>query len=130
MPLKDVIAWLNTAATEEDQRLLLHRCLNNKRGRRRSTQKPNAKLYLMKFIFNEVPDHSSKNLVQQGTIRHRIFREIETKRRCYAEYIESGVAPHKCFHYVVTIALSVITDCLICTEYLCSFNLNQSSVYL
>ncbi len=26
-------------------------------------QKPNAKLYLMKCIINEVPDHISKNLV-------------------------------------------------------------------
>ncbi len=26
--------------------------------------------------------------------------------------------PHKCFYYMVTIALAVITDCLICTDYL------------
>ncbi len=35
-----------------------------------------------------------------------------------------------CFHYVITIALSVITDRLICTEYLCVFNLKHSSVHL
>ncbi len=35
-----------------------------------------------------------------------------------------------CFHYVITIALSVITDRLVCTEYKCVFNLNHSSVHL
>ncbi len=35
-----------------------------------------------------------------------------------------------CFHYVVTIVLSVITDHLICTEYLCAFNLNHCSIHL
>ncbi len=35
-----------------------------------------------------------------------------------------------CFHDVVTIALSVITDHLICTEYLCILNLNTvASIY-
>ncbi len=35
-----------------------------------------------------------------------------------------------CFYYVVTIALSVITDCLICMECFCIFNLNHSSIHL
>ncbi len=35
-----------------------------------------------------------------------------------------------CFHYVITIALFVITDCLICTENLSVFNLNHSSIHL
>ncbi len=35
-----------------------------------------------------------------------------------------------CFNYVVTIALSVIADRLICIEYLCVFDLNHSSVHL
>ncbi len=50
-----------------------------------------------------------------------------------ADYIgfDSNVATHNlsnCFYYVVTIALSVITDRLICTEYLCVFNLQCPSV--
>ncbi len=51
----------------------------------------------MNFVFNEVPERINKNLVlcslyftrfiyKQGTIRHRIFRKIETKRRCCADY--------------------------------------------
>ncbi len=36
-----------------------------------------------------------------------------------------------CFYYMVTIALSVIADCLICCkEYLYIFNINNSSVHL
>ncbi len=36
--------------------------------------------------------------VYKGTIWGRIFRQIETKRQCYADYIryDSNVAPHKC----------------------------------
>ncbi len=34
------------------------------------------------------------------------------------------------FYYVITIALSVITDLLIYTKYLCVFNLNLSSIHL
>ncbi len=58
---------------------------------------------------------------------------FETNRRCCVKYIESdsNVATHKCncFYYVVTLAWSVITDCLICIE-LCIFDLNHSSVHL
>ncbi len=35
-----------------------------------------------------------------------------------------------CFFYVVTIGLSIITVNVMCTEYLCVFNLNHSSVHL
>ncbi len=35
-----------------------------------------------------------------------------------------------CCYYVVTIARCLLTDRLICTEYLCIFNLNHSSVHL
>ncbi len=49
--------------------------------------------------------------------------------------LDLTVKPHdtsvsNCFYYVITIALAVITDRLICTEYLCFLNLNPSSVHL
>ncbi len=46
------------------------------------------------------------------------------------DLISHHTSVSKCFYYVVTIALSVITDRLTCTEYLCVFNLKHSSVHL
>ncbi len=37
---------------------------------------------------------------------------------------------NNCFYFVITIALSVITDCLICTEFLCIFNLKQQHSFV
>ncbi len=46
--------------------------------------------------------------------------------------IMDSMSHHKCycFYYVITIALSVITDCLIYTKYLCIFNIKHSSVHI
>ncbi len=35
-----------------------------------------------------------------------------------------------CFYYMITIALSLLTDRLICTEYWCGFDLNHSNIHL
>ncbi len=97
---------------------------------------------IRKFIFNEDPDHVSKNSssfpfflqrIRLQTRHNSIFKKIETKRRCCVKYIESdsNFTTHKCncFYYVVTFAWSVITDCLIYIE-LCIFDLNHSSIHL
>ncbi len=67
---------------------------------------------------------------KQGTIQRRIFRKIETKRRCCADYIgsDSITSVSNCFYYMIAIDLSVITDRLICTEYLCIVNLSRPSM--
>ncbi len=58
----------------------------------------------MNFIFNEDPDRISKNLVlcsfysgfvyKQGTIQRKLFRKIETKRQCCADYMDPTVMSH------------------------------------
>ncbi len=100
----------------------------------------------MNNIFNEYPERISKNLVlcsinftvdsctNTSTIRRGIFKKIETKRRRCADYIgsDSNVTTQVwvTFQFVITIALSVITDHLICTECLCLFYLNHISSHL
>ncbi len=167
--LYDVIVWLNTASTEEDQRLILHRCLfipahrfahvMFERGEhaglhRNQTIKVALKtilciafilitvlgksgltLFFMKFQTASVRTWSFVNFIyKQGTIRHRLFRKIETKRQCCTDYIgsDSNVAPHtsmsNCFYHMVTIALSVKQ--INWYEYLCDFNLNHSCIHL
>ncbi len=85
---------------------------------------PNIRKVRMNFIFNEVPDNVSKNLVLWFSER------LKLKDDAVLTILDPTVKPHNCFYHVVTIALSVITDCLICTEYLCVLNLNHSSVHL
>ncbi len=84
----------------------------------------------MIFILDEVPAHSvgtwcfvhfTVGLFTNKAQFDRIFRTIETNRRCCADYIGSdshvsNTSVSNCFYYVVTIALSVITDNLICIE--------------
>ncbi len=87
---------------------------------------PSVRKVWINFVFNEDPDHVSKNLVlcslhfTTESFKNKAqfdtgFSKIKTKRFC-ADYIgtDSNVAPHKCeyncFYYVVTIALSLLTE--------------------
>ncbi len=114
--LYDVIVWINTASAEEDQRLLLHRCLfspaprfahvvqireanvglrtyqtikitpNTKRScavsicgktqhLHRLPSDLNVRKEWMNFIFNEVSDHVSKNLVLCSFYRVFVYKQ-------------------------------------------------------
>ncbi len=58
---------------------------------------------------------------KQDTIRCRIFRKIETKDDAVPTILDLTVMSqhlnvNNCFYYMVTVAFSVITDCLICIE--------------
>ncbi len=74
------------------------------------------------------------HLQRQESVWRGIFKKIETKRRRCADYIgsDSNVTTQVwvTFQFVITIALSVITDHLICMECLCLFYLNHISSHL
>ncbi len=96
-------------------------------------------------IFNEVLDHVIKNLV---LCLHNFTADSFTNKAWFnmgfserlklkdddvmiiLDPMTHHTSASNCFHYVVIIALSVITDRFICTEYLCVFDLNLSSVHL
>ncbi len=91
----------------------------------------------MSFIFNEDPDHVSKNLdlcslhfttdLFTNKAQFNVGFSERLKLKDNAVYwmtiLDLTVISHRrvsnCFHYMVTIAWYVITDRLICTEYLC-----------
>ncbi len=108
---------------------------------------PNIRKEWMNFIFNEFPDCVIKNLVlclrhftadlftNKAQFDSGFSERLKVKDNAVLNILDPTVMLHhtsvrNCFHYVVPIALSVITDRLICTEYLCVFNLNHCSVHL
>lgn len=116
VPFYYVIVWLNTASAE-DQGLRLHFCLN--------------------FIFNKVPERVRKNFILCSLwfclqTRHKVTKDFQN---AVSNIYDLTVMP---CHTSVTLFItnrghycfSVITDCLIWTEYLCVFNLNHSAVHL
>ncbi len=64
---------------------------------------------------------------KQGTIRHRIFRKIETKRRCCADYTgsDSNVATQVWVTVIITCSLLCLLLQIIWYEYLCIFNIHN-----
>ncbi len=98
-------------------------------------------LFLMKYQTASVRTWSfvhfilPHNRLQTRHTSKGIFKDIETKRRCCVTILDPTVMPHhtsvsNCFYYVITIDLSFITDRLKCTEYVCIFDWNHSSVHL
>ncbi len=101
----------------------------------------------MNFILNEVPDRVSKNLVlcslhftvhsftNKATFDAGFSERLKVKDDAVLSSLDStGRSNHTTVTVitviVITIALSVITDNLICTEYLCVFDVSHISVHL
>ncbi len=101
----------------------------------------------MNIICNEVPDHVCKNLVlcslnfttdsftNKAQFDAGFSERLKLKDDAVLTILDPTVMSQhtsvsNCFYYLVTIALSVITDCLTCFEYLCVFDLNHSSIHL
>ncbi len=91
--------------------------------------KPNDKLYLINFIFNEVPDRISKVLCSLQFTAD-LFTNKAQFEAGFSEILklkddavpDMTVMSHHTsvsnyFNYVVTITFSVITDCLILSIY-------------
>ncbi len=107
---------------------------------------PNIRKEWMNFIFNEVPDHVSKNffvhfilpqnhLLTKHNLTQDFSKRLNLKDTEVPTILDIKIMLHftgvsNYLYYVVTIALSVITVCLICTEYVWVFNLYCSSVHL
>ncbi len=105
----------------------------------------NIKKDWINVIFNEDPDHVSKNLVfcllhftadlfTNKAIRSRIFKKIETKRGCCADYIGSDSNVTTQAQVTLFIKWSLLL-CLLNRSFdmywvICVFDLNHSSVRL
>ncbi len=105
--LYDVIVWISSTSAEEDG----HLCLSRPAHRFTHTVftreipmlgKSEWTLFLMKNQTASVRNLSFVHFILPWIrlqTRHNltwIFKKIETKRQCCADYIGSDVAPHKC----------------------------------
>ncbi len=91
-----------------------------------------------------MPDHFSKNLVlctlhftadsftNKAQFNTGFSERLKLNDDALSTILNLTVTSHQmCYcYYVVTIALSVIKDSLICTKDLCIFNLKHSTVHL
>ncbi|ROI15203.1 hypothetical protein DPX16_9002 [Anabarilius grahami] len=95
----------------------------------------NIRKECINFIFNEVPDRVSTNCQYERDLFSNkaqfdtgFSAKLKLKNDAFLTILDPTVMSHhtsvsNCFYYVIIIALSVIKDRLICTEYLCVFNL-------
>ncbi len=106
---------------------------------------PNVRKEWLNFICNEDQDCVSKNLVlcslnfttdlftNKAQFDAGFSKRLKLKDDAVPTILDPTIMSQhtikcNCFYYMVTIALSVFTDYLLCIEYLCIFNLNHSSV--
>ncbi len=146
VPLFKVIVWLNAASAEKDQHLLLHRCLFSpahqfvhmvgkwqERQTQRSTQKPNDKLYLMNFIFKEVPDRVSKNSVlwtlQFSADSFTNKAQFDTG---FSERFKQDNAVPTIMDLTVMSHHTSVSNCLLCGHYcfVCYYRSFDMSIYV